>query len=446
MAVTNFISSYRNVGDGVSKRFVFPFRVLEEAHIGVVLTAPDGVVRDGILVAGGTFTWGVETPNAFRVLAGFESGDSFTLEFGIAPAAGVEVLAFRRMPMAQPATFNSTDLWNPKALETALDRIVMMVQQLQDGLPSGIYVDPSLGTLPYGMVYDTTVRAVADVRPQSVDGDSLIFGAGRQAIDGYTLQFGEMVLCCAQASPTQNGPWQVMTVGTETTEAVWTRPFYFHATVRNGLLFLIRQGVNFKNNVLGVYSTSRLDSTILVGATQLSVIEVFRQVTPTVAVGTTESVPSNEVARVVNRGTTRDMVLDFYVPEGKAGADLYGGPFTVRRYAAPEGAGLMVQVNYGQISGLGRAPKGMSVFVEYVIPINSSCFVYVAMEWDTVAMVLKSYDDAVQIVQSPTPLKNTATVQYELVASVLVLNGSVAFINNMFTVPVPDPCLLQWAS
>ena len=114
---------------------------------------------------------------------------------------------------------------------------------------------------------------------------------------------------------------------------------------------------------------------------------------------------------------------------------------------ASELGALKVQVAQNQIAG--RWPDGMGIgFPPFKLDISESCYIYAAIYWDTTNLVIGPDADAITILQSADLLENTTTMQYILLATVTVEGTPPAItqIDNVCTQPVPNPCLLDWAS
>lgn len=123
MALTTTSSVYTYTANGSQRVFTFPYKFTRRTDIRVTLIE-NGVERDLVLGA----DYNVDP----------DGGDSATVTLTTAPAAGVLVRIRRVVGLTQPQTFPIQGPFDPKAVEAALDRIHMILQQLSDGL--GFYV------------------------------------------------------------------------------------------------------------------------------------------------------------------------------------------------------------------------------------------------------------------------------------------------------------------
>jgi hypothetical protein len=119
--------------------------------------------------------------------------------------------------------------------------------------------------------------------------------------------------------------------------------------------------------------------------------------------------------------------------------------FSVTDATAEDGT-LFVQVSKNTIAG--KWPVGMGPGGDpFKLIISQSCYIYAAILWDTVNLVVSSTAQAITILQSNNLLTNTSSLQYVLLATVTVANDAIVDISsNTCTEPVPDPCTLAWSS
>lgn len=123
MALTTTSSVYTYTANGSQRVFTFPYKFTRRTDIRVTLIE-NGVETDLVLGAG----YNVDP----------DGGDSATVTLTTAPAAGVLVRIRRVVGLTQPQTFPIQGPFDPKAVEAALDRIHMALQQISEGL--GTYV------------------------------------------------------------------------------------------------------------------------------------------------------------------------------------------------------------------------------------------------------------------------------------------------------------------
>ncbi len=119
MTVSN--EEYRNDYDGNDSTTVFPvdFYFLADAELLVVLT--DAADVETTLILDTDYT--VQD-------AGVPTGGSVTLV--VPPATGEKLTIVRNMPLTQLTDYEENDQFPAESHETALDRLTMLVQQLQE--------------------------------------------------------------------------------------------------------------------------------------------------------------------------------------------------------------------------------------------------------------------------------------------------------------------------
>ena len=114
---------------------------------------------------------------------------------------------------------------------------------------------------------------------------------------------------------------------------------------------------------------------------------------------------------------------------------------------ASEGTALKVQVAQDLIDG--RYPDDMGLgFPAFKLDISESSYIYAAIYWDIVNLVIGPDPDAITILQSNELLPNTDTLQYILLATVQTGGSPIAItqITNVCSQPVPNPCALDWSA
>lgn len=130
MTVTNTLNRYQYAGNGSTVSFAFPPVFIEPADLGVVLfnTATQAVVGSN-LNGGGPNDYtvsGVQDPNTGEYLSGA------TVIFNTAPIAGYTVTIYRNEPITQEVIFSPNGPLPAETLNTALDKGIMIDQQLAD--------------------------------------------------------------------------------------------------------------------------------------------------------------------------------------------------------------------------------------------------------------------------------------------------------------------------
>jgi hypothetical protein len=90
--------------------------------------------------------------------------------------------------------------------------------------------------------------------------------------DGYTPVLGDIIAFTLQGTGTQNGFWEVTTVGAVGVQAVFTRPSWFSGTVRNGM-YMTRFGATQGGYVMAFFAPGG-NTDITVGTTTIQVVRV----------------------------------------------------------------------------------------------------------------------------------------------------------------------------
>ena len=111
-------------GNDVTTSFTYDFKILEEGDERVVHTDDDGVET--------TLTRGTAADNYTISGTGEESGGTVTYpNSGTPVASGETITIIRDVDYTQDTSLSNQGAFYPTAVETALDRIVMMIQKLQ---------------------------------------------------------------------------------------------------------------------------------------------------------------------------------------------------------------------------------------------------------------------------------------------------------------------------
>jgi hypothetical protein len=117
-------------GDGINSTFAFSFVYGSSAWISVTYTDAD-LVETVLAPASYTLTL---TPPAANTLWGV--GGSVTL--GFTPATGTTITIRRTLPLTQVASFLAQAGFSPRAIEQALDRLEMQIQQVDLSVTLGL--------------------------------------------------------------------------------------------------------------------------------------------------------------------------------------------------------------------------------------------------------------------------------------------------------------------
>ena len=101
--------------------------------------------------------------------------------------------------------------------------------------------------------------------------------------DSYTIAVGDIIAFTLQGTATQNGFWEVTTVGAVGVSAVFARPSWFTGTVKNGM-YMTRFGSSQFGYVMSFFGNVS-NAEIVVGTSSITVVRVSYRV-QTASVGT----------------------------------------------------------------------------------------------------------------------------------------------------------------
>ena len=132
MALQNTSNKVQYNCDGVQTEFSFTFPIFQSSDIYVVLTDPDG--NETILTENTDYTVTAATN-------GFENGGKITTVSTY--ASGYTITIVREVPLTQETDFRNKDVLPAETLEDALDKLTMMVQQLEEKVNRNIKVPVS---------------------------------------------------------------------------------------------------------------------------------------------------------------------------------------------------------------------------------------------------------------------------------------------------------------
>lgn len=130
MTITNENAENLFPGNGLTTVFPTNIYALEADQIEVYIR------EDGLDT--------LQTPTTNYTLSGLGNPAGITITMLIAPAADEEVVVARVTPRTQELDLTSTRAYNPEALMTALDRIVMMMQEIAAEVTRSFKVKPGI--------------------------------------------------------------------------------------------------------------------------------------------------------------------------------------------------------------------------------------------------------------------------------------------------------------
>lgn len=123
MTVTSTSSNITLLGNGANTAWTYNFKIPDISSLVVQITDASNVVTTA---AGGTYS---------VTGLGLAAGGVVTYPLTGSPlASGFKITIKRAVPLMQLVQINNLDGLYAQSLETALDRAVMMIQQLQDQL------------------------------------------------------------------------------------------------------------------------------------------------------------------------------------------------------------------------------------------------------------------------------------------------------------------------
>ena len=162
-------------------------------------------IHGGEQIQASTVPWSVMVGGAIVPIASIVSGSNIILSTGaVSMGASLDMGGNTVINSATPV--NATDL------------------------VTKAYVDAKSGGI--GGIHDVRVAAVSNQAALS----------GLLTIDGVTVASGDLVLCTAQTTATQNGPWVAAS-------GAWARPSWWAAasTVNEGQYFMVAEGTAYKD-------------------------------------------------------------------------------------------------------------------------------------------------------------------------------------------------------
>lgn len=120
MTISTTSNRARYEGNGATTAFTYSFRIDDEDEVSVILVDADGV--ETTLTAGQYSITGI----------GSSSGGTVTYPLSGSPlAAGNQIVIVRTVPLTQETDLTNQGGFYPEVIETSLDRLTMITQQLQ---------------------------------------------------------------------------------------------------------------------------------------------------------------------------------------------------------------------------------------------------------------------------------------------------------------------------
>jgi hypothetical protein len=151
------------------------------------------------------------------------------------------------------------------------------------GGTAAISAQAAISSLGVGMRMveaQTTANIVGTMATGPEPDTFTVTATGVFATDGYTPVLGDIIAFALQTTTTQNGFWEVTTVGAVGVSAVFTRPSWYTGVVRNAM-YMTRFGSaqnGFIQTFVGPTGTGNTE--ITVGTTNITMIRVNLRASP----------------------------------------------------------------------------------------------------------------------------------------------------------------------
>lgn len=158
MSISSTSNKVVFLGNGLNKSFPVTFKVQQEADIHVYLTDPDVGIPSEI-----TSNWSVyPTDDTYPSVGATVTYPSI----GDALPAGHKLTVARHVLQTQEVNYGNNSTLKPKVIEESLDRLTMMVQELQDGLNRSVVmpIDGNTSTT----LNDRIAQAVLDAEGYAI--------------------------------------------------------------------------------------------------------------------------------------------------------------------------------------------------------------------------------------------------------------------------------------
>jgi hypothetical protein len=147
------------------------------------------------------------------------------------------------------------------------------------GGTAAISAQAAISSLGVGMRM-VEAQTTANITGNMVGNVFTVTATGVFATDGYTPVLGDIIAFALQTTTTQNGFWEVTTVGAVGVSAVFTRPSWYTGVVKNSM-YMTRFGSaqnGFVQTFVGPTGTGNTE--ITVGTTNITMIRVNLRASP----------------------------------------------------------------------------------------------------------------------------------------------------------------------
>ena len=263
------------VVDGV---FQSPASLLVNADVATnAAIALSKVAMSQVSVLSGDGLTGGGDLSTSRTLALTTTGVS-ALSYGSSTQiAAFTVDAYGRLTAASNQAISATGIGAQIALTSAAPLAI------DKGGTGAISTQAAISSLGIGMRMveaQTTANIVGTMNTGVSPNTFTVTATGVFATDGYTPVLGDIIAFALQTTTTQNGFWEVTTVGAVGVQAVFTRPSWYTGVVRNSM-YMSRFGSSqngFVQTFVGPTGTGTTE--ITVGTTNITMVRVNLRASP----------------------------------------------------------------------------------------------------------------------------------------------------------------------
>jgi hypothetical protein len=263
------------VVDGV---FQSPASLLVNADVATnAAIALSKVAMSQVSVLSGDGLTGGGDLSTSRTLALTTTGVS-ALSYGSSTqVAALTVDAYGRLTAASNQAISATGIGAQIALTSAAPLAI------SQGGTGAISTQAAISSLGIGMrmVEAQTTTNIVGIMNTGVSPNTFtVTATGVFATDGYTPVLGDIIAFALQTTTTQNGFWEVTTVGAVGVSAVFTRPSWYTGVVRNSM-YMPRFG-STQNGFIQtfVHPTGTGNAEITVGTTNITMVRVNLRSSP----------------------------------------------------------------------------------------------------------------------------------------------------------------------
>lgn len=170
MTLSTEINKVQYTCNGDTDTFPYTFKIIQSADLYVVYTD----------LSGEDTTW-TESTEYTVTAVGEELGGNVVVEAAYVPASGTTLTIYREVPLTQESDYVENDPFHADTLESDLDRIIMITQQLDETFSRVIQLNITDGSNP-----DMTIPNLADRTDRYLgfdeNGDLTVFAAPAQVI------------------------------------------------------------------------------------------------------------------------------------------------------------------------------------------------------------------------------------------------------------------------